>query len=221
MTQNKPFQIFLALMLIVAGVLALIGMSVAWPLFIIVPGVIILSTAFLGERATAPMAIPGMLVTGTGLLLFLQNLTGYWESWSYVWTLYGVFLGAGFIIMGRLMGDESTQALGRIFMKIGLMAFIGFAFLMELVIGVGGSAVVMPVVLIALGLFLVAQTLADRGLIPALPCTNPAKRKRKAKRDDHLFTGPIVYGTRGDGQRIGSRLRVPTPDDDERAGNGL
>ena len=32
--------------------------------------------------------------------MFLQNLTGYWESWSYSWTVILVLVGLGIFIMG-------------------------------------------------------------------------------------------------------------------------
>jgi hypothetical protein len=199
----------IALILIVTGVLALMGMEQLWPLFVLVPGLIILGITFIGGRATGPFAIPGMIVTGTGALLFIQNLTDYRESWSYAWTLYGVFLGMGLVLMGQRMENNSIISLGRTFMQVGLIAFVGFAFLMEIVIGVGGGTGLFPLVLIGVGAYLVIENLP--GQKSHLPwCANGVKHK---KRKNKLFSGPIVYGSRH--SRVDTaRLRVPETNHD-------
>ncbi len=59
---------------------------------------------FLGGKQVSGLAIPGSIITGIGLLLLFQNLTSYWESWSYGWTLIIIFVGAGIYLAG-LYGD--------------------------------------------------------------------------------------------------------------------
>jgi len=190
----------IAIGLIALGVVFGAGVSAFWPLFVLIPGLIFLAVAARGGRATAPFAIPGMIISGTGLLLLAQNLTGYWDSWSYAWTLYSVFLGMGLAMMGRLLGDPAFNSLGRVLMLAGGAAFVVLGFVMEIVLGVGGlGGDLWPLVLIGLGLFLLAR-----------PFTLRRTLAPKKKQDDHLFTGPIVYSSR---KRDISHLTASDPDE--------
>lgn len=61
-----------------------------WPLFVIVPGLALLTAAvFPAPPKGLGFAIAGSIVTSVGLLLFYQQATGHWESWSYAWALIG------------------------------------------------------------------------------------------------------------------------------------
>jgi len=199
-------RIVAALGLIALGTIPLFGLSAIWPLSILAPGLVFLAMAHSGGRRTAPFAIPGMIIAGTGALLFVQNLTGHWVSWSYAWTLYGVFLGLGFILMGELMDDPAMPAIGRGFVKAGAIAFVAFAFLMEVVFNAGGAAWLLSALLIAGGLVLLARTLTGQ--------SGRARRKFKRKRhEEPLFTGPIVYGSHIARPSNGSRMSAPEQDD--------
>src|SRR5690606_17065608 len=59
--------------LVVLGLLLLLGRgldfgAMAWPFFVLIPGVIMLAVAFLGDRSSAALAIPGSIVTTIGLI---------------------------------------------------------------------------------------------------------------------------------------------------------
>ncbi|MBN1964121.1 MAG: hypothetical protein JW910_05710 [Anaerolineae bacterium] len=205
-SQKSSSRVVVALSLIALGILFWIGIGVFWPMFILVPGLIFLAAALYGGKATAPLAIPGMLLAGTGGLLFIQNVTGHWDSWAYAWTLYGVFLGSGLVIMGRLLGETTIQSVGRGCMTAGLIAFVGFAFLFELVIGIGSGigAAGWALVLIAAGSFLLLRNTAGR---PALSART--QRLKAKQRDEQLFTGPVVYGSRKRATHDPSRLSTP------------
>ena len=199
-------RVVAALGLIALGTVPLFGFSAIWPLTILAPGLVFLAMSSSGGRRTAPFAIPGMLVAGTGALLFFQNLTGHWVSWSYAWTLYGVFLGLGFILMGKLMGDDTLPAVGRGFVKAGVIGFVAFAFLMEVVFNAGGAAWLLSALLIAGGLILLARTLAGQQ-------RHAGRKIKRKRREDALFTGPIVYGSRVVRSSNGSRMVAPEQDD--------
>lgn len=193
--QNNE-RIFPAIGLIVLGVMFLMDMGMLWPMFILVPGLVMLWIAVSGGKAgAASMSIPGMLVAGTGALMAIQNITGYWESWAYAWTLYGVFLGMGFMLMGQQFEDQSLHKVGRGFARAGLIAFAGFAFFFEIIIGIsGGLGSMTPLLLIGLGLYLLSRGLDEQRLHTLL---GDEKTKVKTKRsEEHLFTGPVIYGTR-------------------------
>ena len=62
--------------------------AVGWPLFVIVPGIVIFALAFaVGGRAGSGFAIGGAITTVTGLVLAFQNATGLWATWAYAWAL--------------------------------------------------------------------------------------------------------------------------------------
>ncbi len=90
---------------------------------IFLPGVLLLYVARQG-RAAAPLAIPGMIIAGTGGILMFQSLTNYWESWAYAWTLYAVFFGYGMILMGQRLENPQQVKLGQLFTMIGGVSFI-------------------------------------------------------------------------------------------------
>lgn len=190
----------IALGLIVLGALSLMSMGMLWPVFVMGPGLLMLLPAMLGGRAwAAAFSIPGMFLTGLGGLFFVQTWTGYWSSWAYAWTLLPVFVGMGFTLMALRLGDASLKWVGDWFVYGGLTAFAGFAVLFEVIIGLnGGIGVPGAAVLIVAGLFLLARDGLLDGVLGALSSPADTKRKRQAKpkRDhEHLFTGPIVYGT--------------------------
>ena len=102
-----------------------------WPLIIVVVGAFFLLAAVLGA---ASLAVPGAIIAGIGGLLYYQNLSGDWSSWSYAWTLIPGFVGLGLILMGAL-DRENRGAIrsGLILVVISLGLFIFFAgFLSEL-----------------------------------------------------------------------------------------
>lgn len=194
----------IAIGLIAIGVIFGVGPGALWPIFVLVPGLVFLAVAASGGRNTAPFAIPGMIISGTGLLLLVQSVTGYWGSWSYAWTLYGVFLGMGLTMMGRLLGDSAFESLGRVLMLVGVVAFIAFGLFMEIVVRLGSlGGGLLPLLLIGLGLLLLARPFTLRR----------ALRPKKKKPSDQLFTGPVVYGSR---KRDASRLSTSEPDERRR-----
>ena len=66
------------------GLVSWFNIGQQWPLIIIFVGGLFLAGALLG---TPPLAIPGSIIGGTGLLLYYQNASGDWASWAYAWTL--------------------------------------------------------------------------------------------------------------------------------------
>jgi len=132
--------------------------AMLWPLFIIIPGLMFVYPAVTGGKDAAGLIFPGAVITGTGLILAYQNVTGHWESWAYAWTLYPVMVGLGLQFMGRRTGSKDEISIGEGMVRYGLMAFAGFALFFELLIfgglfgGVAGS--LWPLALIAIGGYL-------------------------------------------------------------------
>lgn len=162
-------------LLIIFGLLALFGKifqnfdfwGTFWPFFVIGVGVLFFVGMFAGGRSVSGLAIPGSIITTIGLMLFFQNITGHWESWSYGWTVILMSVGLGIFIMG-LWGQNATQrAAGLRVLRIGLIMFVIFGAFFELIftsgMPFGLRSIVFPVALILLGLYLV---LSRSGLLP-------------------------------------------------------
>jgi hypothetical protein len=175
----------------------MLRMNLLWPLWVFAPGLLLLAVTLRGGAATSALAIPAMLLTGTGGLLFIQNLTGYWESWSYAWTLYGVFLGMGFVLMGQLGRSRMIEQLGNALISFGLMAFAGVGVFFELIIGVGGSASsgLWAGLLIGLGVWMLMRSRPGRAHPPS--------------------GGGVIYGSSGKRYDV-SRLSTPDTERDRR-----
>jgi hypothetical protein len=112
------------------------------------------------------LAIPGSIITTIGLMLFYQNLTGHWESWSYGWTVILMSVGLGIFIMGLWGQNETQRAAGLRVLRIGLIMFVIFGAFFELIFTAGRPfglrSVIFPAGLILLGLYLI---LARSGLL--------------------------------------------------------
>ena len=96
-----------------------------WPFFIIgLGGVFLLWAIFSG---TGGLAVPGSILTGIGGILYYQNLTGDWESWSFIWALIPAFVGVG-IIIGGIIDHNYKEAFsgGLILLLISGILFFAF-----------------------------------------------------------------------------------------------
>jgi hypothetical protein len=127
-----------------------------WPFFVIGAGALIL---LVGLLTGAPaMSIPACIVAGIGGILFYQNRSGDWDSWSFLWTLIPGFVGLGSILTG-LFGEGTRRNLahGLNLIVISAVLFLVFAGLMERlsILGPYGPAVL----LILLGLYVIGRGL--------------------------------------------------------------
>jgi len=114
MQKKNRTQLVLGLLLIlVAGWLIatrikpdlanILHLNYEWPMWVIFAGAALL---VIGLLVGAPdMAIPACIVAGIGGILYYQNATNHWESWSYLWTLIPGFVGIGQILSGIIGGD--------------------------------------------------------------------------------------------------------------------
>jgi hypothetical protein len=165
MTAERDGRPVLALGLIGIGVLVLLGQLTGfggmfhtlWPLLIAAPGFAFLYFAYTGDKKVAGLAVPGTVITGTGLILFYQNITGHWVSWAYAWTLYPLFVGLALRFMAQRTGNDHEQKASSILMRIGAIGFIVGAVVFELILfdhgGIFGN-LALPLVLIAIGAFM-------------------------------------------------------------------
>lgn len=162
-------------LLIIFGLLALLGKlfqnfnfwNTFWPFIIIGVGLLFFVGMIAGGKSVSGLAIPGSIITTIGLMLFYQNITNHWESWSYGWTVILMAVGAGIFIMGTWGQNESQRAAGLRVLRIGLIMFIIFGAFFELIFTAGMPfslrSIVFPAALILLGLYLI---LTRSGLLP-------------------------------------------------------
>jgi len=164
-------RVWLGGLLILLGVVFLVGELLdirigqfLWPFFVIGPGVLLfLLSLTVDDSAGQGLASVGGIVTMVGLLLFYQNLFGHWESWAYAWALVApTSVGLGLLGYGWLKNKPDARKSGGDMVKIGLSIFVVAGFFFELVIGISGfglGRLGWPLLLIALGLFLLARNL--------------------------------------------------------------
>jgi hypothetical protein len=85
-----------------------INMTFEWPIWVVGSGALIL---LIGLLVGAPgMAVPACIVAGIGGILYYQNATSDWASWSYLWSLIPGFVGLGTILSG-LLGEDTRNNL--------------------------------------------------------------------------------------------------------------
>ncbi len=168
--QRVPFVVF-GVCLIVLGVLLFAFqiwkvdvVALAWPLFVLVPGVLF----FVGMLAAGRrpglgyLAVPGSIVTAVGLLLTYQNITGDWQSWSYAWGLVAPgAVGLGLLIAGIREAAPGVRQTGAWLLGLGLLFTLVGEWVFVRLLGVGGRGFgvavesVLPVGLVLAGLFMV------------------------------------------------------------------
>lgn len=147
--------------LIVFGLLSLVprffdgfDWGFLWPFLVIGFGALFFIAMIAGGKQAAAFAIPASIVSGIGLILLFQNMTGRWESMSYFWTLIVMFVGVGIYLMGWYGGDENQKRSGFGVMKVGFILFIIFGVFFEMLFS-SYSSLLFPALLIILGLYLV------------------------------------------------------------------
>jgi hypothetical protein len=159
-------------LLIVLGLLTLAGQifrgfdfwGMIWPFFVIGFGALFFVAMFASGKSAAGLAIPGSIFTAIGLMLFLQNLFGHWESWAYGWTVILIAVGAGIFIMGWYTDNPGQRQSGTGVMKIGAILFVVFGGFFEMIFNsFSFSKFIFPVALILVGAYLV---LARAGVFP-------------------------------------------------------
>jgi len=130
-------------------------LSFSWPWFVMGTGAFLL---LLGLLVGAPgLAVPATIVGGIGALLYWQNATGNWESWTYTWALIPGFVGLGIILSGLLEGKiRGALSGGGTLIIISVILFAIFSSIL------GGQNLLgpyWPVLLILLGIWIIVRTL--------------------------------------------------------------
>lgn len=126
-----------------------------WPFFIIAPGVILLAVATSTGWHSRTLAGAGGIITGTGVILLVQNLTNYYDSWAYAWTLLPVSAGLALYLVADASDNDAARAVRRQLVVWGVIAFVVLGTLFETLIfhdRLAEGGVIVPLLLIAAGI---------------------------------------------------------------------
>lgn len=148
------------MLLVVLGALFLLGIITGslWTLFVILPGLPFLFFALTGNKRLAGLIFPGLIISGSGLILLYQSIFNHFESWAYIWTLYPGLIGLGLLFMGGRTRKNDLTKIGQNMMRGSVTVFAGLGLFFELLIfsnilsGLGSLLV--PVALIGMGVYL-------------------------------------------------------------------
>lgn len=163
MDQGRRSALGFGVLLIALGVLFLMGQlapaifgwigQFTWPLIVVGVGIFLL---VFGVIVGAPgMAVPACIVSGIGLLLYWQNNTGNWASWSYAWALIPGFVGVGVILTGLLEGSFRKSLVGGGWLIV--ISLVMFAIFASFLGGPRLFGIYWPVLLILLGVISLVQ----------------------------------------------------------------
>jgi hypothetical protein len=155
----------LALLVQWSGLASDLAVGDAWPLFVIVPGIVVFGLAFAVEppRGLA-FAIPGAVITTTGLALWMQQATDRYDSWAYVWALVGPgSVGLAMLVYGLATGTRQFVRPGLYLSAIAVALFAIGAWYFEPVLTEGREpielAALWPIFIIVIGVVLLFSAL--------------------------------------------------------------
>ncbi|MFO7919164.1 MAG: hypothetical protein R6V13_13935 [Anaerolineae bacterium] len=141
--------------------LALWGISLGWqglwPFIVLLVGLAFWLPLLVwwGKRRTlVGLIVPGTIILFNGLILLYQNVTGDWESWTYVWALEPFAVGLSLLMLYAL-GERSSALLT----AAGIVGGVGLVLFVILASIFGGWIQVLgPAVLIIVGLLLLIHS---------------------------------------------------------------
>lgn len=137
------------------------GWGQMWPFFILYVGLAFWAPILVWwkDRARiAGLAVPGTIITTNGLILLYQNLSGDWASWSYLWALEPLAVGAGLLMLYLLGSREEGVLVGAgVVGGIGLVFFVIFASVFG-----GLMRLLGPAAVILIGIVMIVRGLRQR-----------------------------------------------------------
>ena len=172
---GKRANVLIGAALIAVGALFIIGRlfhinvgEFVWPFFIIIPGAMFFVGMVYGGKAAGPLAIPGSIVTMTGLILLYQSMFDTWATWAYVWTLiFPTSVGIGLMINGMWSDTPSLVKTGSRWTMAGLIMFLVVGAFFELILNLTRNSVndvLWPLLLIGIGIWLLQRRRIEEAL---------------------------------------------------------
>jgi hypothetical protein len=142
-----------------------------WPMFVIVPGLLLLAVGLaISHEGGLGAAIPGGIITMTGLILAFQDATGAYASWAYAWALVAPgSVGLSMALWALLHRRWDLFDAGIKSLATGLGLFVGFGLLFENIMGLDNSQSTvalrdaLPIMAVGLGVLIVLWNLLPSG----------------------------------------------------------
>lgn len=166
MKENRKTTLGLGILLVLVGIYfvlvntvpsfrELVNITFTWPiiLFLVAAGLLVI-----GLLVGSPhMAVPAAIVGGIGGILYYQNMSGNWGSWSYLWTLIPGFSGVGMLV-AWLLGARTRYKVNSALETIGtsLVLFVIFGAFFGAFKSMGPY---WPLLLVAAGVLIAMRTL--------------------------------------------------------------
>lgn len=144
--------IFIGILLILNKILALnfFYVNSYWPLFILIPGLILEASFFLTKKTPGTL-VPGGILTILGLLFLFENFTN-WTYSQYTWPIYPLALALGLF---QLYYFGSKQKI--ILLPVAILASISIisfgSMLINGIISYMDISLLIPIILIIIGAF--------------------------------------------------------------------
>lgn len=136
----------LVILLVKLGILH-IGWGTIWPLFILIPG-LILEGSFIFNRQIPGVLVPGGILTVSGLTFMVCALFGRWDWMSFIWPLFPFSVAVGLFQLYLFGGKDKS-----LLIPVGILGgFSVIALLTSLMTAAVG--VVIPIAIILLGGYL-------------------------------------------------------------------
>jgi hypothetical protein len=132
---------------------------------VIAPGLVLLAAApFVEEPRGLGFAISGSIVSATGVLLWIQQATGRYDTWAYAWALIAPgSVGVGLALYGLMTRTARWVQQGLMVAAVGIALFAVGAWYFEPVLTLGRQPVdlgaLWPVLLIVAGAVVLAAGL--------------------------------------------------------------
>jgi hypothetical protein len=143
--------------------------GVGWPLIVVFVGLALFAAGVaVGGNPGVGFAIPGGIVTMTGLVLAFQAATDLWSTWAYAWALVAPGgVGLGMVLYGLFVGQPGISRAGIPPLLAGIGLFLGFGLFFEGVLGLNlprgvGIETALAGGLVVLGFLVIAVSLVRR-----------------------------------------------------------
>jgi hypothetical protein len=135
--------------------------TLTWPWIIIGVGALFLVLSLV--TVTPGLAVPGCIIGGIGLILWWQNRTGEWWTWSFAWTLIPGFVGVGVLVSGLLEGRPLKAIMDAIWpIIVSVVLFVIFASSFGAFSWSLGFWPIAGIVLIAVGVLVILRPLLGK-----------------------------------------------------------
>ena len=129
--------------------------QISWPSILWGMGALFLLVALISS--IGPLAIPGTILGGLGLLLAWQKMVNAWDTWAFTWPLIPAFVGLGLFL--AVLRSRTMRVIGLSMLAWSLVAFAVFGIFFA---GDGALVYLWPAILILAGMMVLVQAFLAR-----------------------------------------------------------